>query len=272
MTTSTNTFRSIPAHAGEPRTRRGPSRVRRVYPRARGGAATQHTFVPGNMGLSPRTRGSHFLRVTQDRVHGSIPAHAGEPSRTGPTVPPTRVYPRARGGAKAHVVSDVDSKGLSPRTRGSRRHAPHGLLDARSIPAHAGEPHRPAKCASFTTVYPRARGGAFGAAGDLIPGSGLSPRTRGSRHFLCEFALATRSIPAHAGEPSPRTEQNPRLWVYPRARGGAEEIAPNYANAQGLSPRTRGSLLGGESFMPERGSIPAHAGEPKGALRHWPLR
>ena len=66
---------SIPAHAGDL------TEFARVYPRARGGAPSWR--------LSPRTRGSPRAsrqcarRVVADNTSysGSIPAHAGEPSR-----------------------------------------------------------------------------------------------------------------------------------------------------------------------------------------------
>ena len=51
-------------------------------------------------------------------------------------------------------------------------------------------------------VYPRARGGAGDERALKIRPRGLSPRTRGSR-FLADSAVSfSRSIPAHAGEPS----------------------------------------------------------------------
>ena len=72
---------SIPAHAGEPCTVRWWTRVTRVYPRPRGGAAKSDGHCPSLFGLSPPTRGSRIRRFRQRHLDGSIPAHAGEPVR-----------------------------------------------------------------------------------------------------------------------------------------------------------------------------------------------
>ena len=70
---------SIPAHAGEPRTRSRHSATAAVYPRPRGG--TTPTFANGvpHEGLSPPTRGNQPAVQRERHGDGSIPAHAGEP-------------------------------------------------------------------------------------------------------------------------------------------------------------------------------------------------
>ncbi len=122
------TKRSIPAHAGEPTSRpKKPSRSG-VYPRPRGGAWRHLCEAAVSGGLSPPTRGSHNPPVSSWIRLRSIPAHAGEPSRSASSLPPCSVYPRPRGGAQ---IADVAR-----------------ILKERSIPAHAGEPasmrHTPA--------------------------------------------------------------------------------------------------------------------------------
>ena len=52
---------SIPAHAGEPRTRRSRPGPRRVYPRACGGTAIWSFPVVNGQGLSPRMRGNPII-------------------------------------------------------------------------------------------------------------------------------------------------------------------------------------------------------------------
>ena len=73
---------SIPARAGEPilaGTGRGPTRV---YPRACGGTAGAGLGAGVAIGLSPRVRGNPYLiRDFGDKLR-SIPARAGEPSKT----------------------------------------------------------------------------------------------------------------------------------------------------------------------------------------------
>ena len=51
-------------------------------------------------------------------------------------------------------------------------------------------------------------------------------------------------------------------WVYPRPRGGARERQLGARDQGGLSPPTRGSLARIVPTQIDRGSIPAHAGEP----------
>ena len=91
---------------------------------------------------------------------------------------------------------------------------------------------------------------------------GLSPRTRGSPRPAGAGADHRRSIPANAGKPHP-VGRSPRAGrVYPRERGEALPTRPPAVPSQGLSPRTRGSLIGGIWSPRKCGSIPANAGKP----------
>ncbi len=253
---------SIPAHAGEPpQCQPGPSQ-RLVYPRARGGAV--YTMATGNekSGLSPRTRGSPVFRRLREIGDGSIPAHAGEPvtdvgGRTWPAV-----YPRARGGAAEFHRQYLIRNGLSPRTRGSRKGQPPEAAPDGSIPAHAGEPAHAHVQTDLEEVYPRARGGARVRPVISLSPVGLSPRTRGSPDSTGARLVLMGSIPAHAGEPHPRSVNYHVGAVYPRARGGASVSVKGPSVMMGLSPRTRGSLLEHVHHGSRDGSIPAHAGEP----------
>ena len=75
---------SIPAQAGEPTTPRPRSCPERVYPRAGGGTAIKSGDLNAFSGLSPRRRGNHAQRLPCGEIVGSIPAQAGEPSRSVP--------------------------------------------------------------------------------------------------------------------------------------------------------------------------------------------
>ena len=72
-------LRSIPAHAGEPFSSSIVSSSAAVYPRPRGGAPSWRCADLRRGGLSPPTRGSLGIEQCPERLHGSIPAHAGEP-------------------------------------------------------------------------------------------------------------------------------------------------------------------------------------------------
>ena len=92
------------------------------------------------MGLSPRVRGNHVIPHHFPADDGSIPARAGEPSRTRLDAWLTRVYPRACGGTTSTSACMSPAGGLSPRVRGNRRRRLQHAVRERSIPARAGEP------------------------------------------------------------------------------------------------------------------------------------
>ena len=77
---------------------------------------------------------------------------------------------------------------------------------------------------------------------------------------------ASRSIPAHAGEPSDVTLTDISAAVYPRTCGGTCDIHALPAAHFGLSPHMRGNRCGMDRSIPRAGSIPAHAGEPHSKL------
>ena len=131
---------SIPACAGEPRSRRGSPasgrvyprvcgepwpcsrrpRWSRVYPRVCGGAGRVKVLGPLPAGLSPRVRGSPKETRKEDGVIRSIPACAGEPHPVSGHRYRGSVYPRVCGGAADRMSAGFILRGLSPRVRGSR--------------------------------------------------------------------------------------------------------------------------------------------------------
>ena len=194
--------RSIPAHAGEPRAVRALAAPPMVYPRPRGGTrAGGEQLAAGGKGLSPPTRGNPGVSHPALHLRGSIPAHAGEPSKACSGTGDREVYPRPRGGTGWQDILASDSEGLSPPTRGN----PPGSIVCsgmgRSIPAHAGEPSGSAKSVDFGSVYPRPRGGTSPARARASSSAGLSPPTRGNLLMRVPSGRIAGSIPAHAGEP-----------------------------------------------------------------------
>ena len=133
---------SIPAHAGEPKAFSIADCPLWVYPRPRGGTNQGVDNAAIDEGLSPPTRGNHWLGGGELQPPGSIPAHAGEPFDLSINPRLARVYPRPRGGTAMTGGVPANARGLSPPTRGNLGGALLGILPARSIPAHAGEPSR----------------------------------------------------------------------------------------------------------------------------------
>ena len=111
-------------------------------------------------------------------------------------------------------------------------------------------------------VYPRPRGGTGQHQHNPVSRAGLSPPTRGNRRADGGGHVGRRSIPAHAGEPSPTRGGRMSPAVYPRPRGGTRRRGDGTTESSGLSPPTRGNLIvNGLTLILPR-SIPAHAGEP----------
>ncbi len=211
---------SIPAHAGEPRPAWHVREGRPVYPRACGGTTRAMARRTAGQGLSPRMRGNHFFGASQTVFPRSIPAHAGEPRKGCLLVALPRVYPRACGGTKAFSPLTTCISGLSPRMRGNRVLEGCRTQGKGSIPAHAGEPWKPAGNASGPTVYPRACGGTNLLRPGQSSATGLSPRMRGNHLIHAPVDQRVGSIPAHAGEPSNCRPVYNFVGVYPRACGG----------------------------------------------------
>ena len=172
---------------------------------------------------------------------GSIPAHAGEPAVAEKVVAVATVYPRPRGGTESPAALRCGGQGLSPPTRGNLTDNQRGRLDARSIPAHAGEPARVGGAGVPVAVYPRPRGGTSGIFREAAYLAGLSPPTRGNLRVYQAKGSNQRSIPAHAGEPGSAAASRRLEPVYPRPRGGTSRTTLSICSSHGLSPPTRGN-------------------------------
>ena len=158
-------------------------------------------------GLSPRLRGNRVGCLDWVMSLRSIPALAGEPSRSCWCCLTMEVYPRACGGTGLAFGVMMLAGGLSPRLRGNRTCAPPRPWGNRSIPALAGEPFPRCNLCSAQGVYPRACGGTIDRKQRKLLEQGLSPRLRGNPALDEEDLAAQRSIPALAGEPPQRLPQ-----------------------------------------------------------------
>ena len=111
-------------------------------------------------------------------------------------------------------------------------------------------------------VYPRPRGGTQALRDSVSLLGGLSPPTRGNPRGSRSKPSGTGSIPAHAGEPAYASRWARARTVYPRPRGGTAPAPSPRGKTRGLSPPTRGNHDDAPELAANRGSIPAHAGEP----------
>ena len=213
-------------------------------------------------GLSPRLRGNRIPAWRGLYADGSIPAPAGEPRAEVLLGPELGVYPRACGGTTGRSVARARVGGLSPRLRGNRPFIAVTSCWRWSIPAPAGEPHRPFLSRLSEGVYPRACGRT--TMNNLVRpmNNGLSPRLRGNRPVPRHAPRPHRSIPAPAGEPASRLKRFCEVSVYPRACGGTVGVHRPHPEVVGLSPRLRGNRPLASNASVKSRSIPAPAGEP----------
>ena len=112
---------SIPACAGEPRSRVRLMSSTGVYPRVCGGTGCSSPTASDARGLSPRVRGNRAPPPSLAVRSRSIPACAGEPRPARPAFLLAWVYPRVCGGTRRRAKRRATTGGLSPRVRGNRR-------------------------------------------------------------------------------------------------------------------------------------------------------
>ena len=115
-------------------------------------------------------------------------------------------------------------------------------------------------------VDPRGCGGAACGPNGEVPGSGRSPRVRGSRFPFPDCRRLVGSIPAGAGEPGRPSSRRWGTRVDPCGCGGALPGCGRTAPCEGRSPRVRGSQRSAPDRLRCGGSIPAGAGEPADQL------
>ena len=164
-------------------------------------------------------------------------------------------------------ADDISSRGLSPRVRGNLLFVVGIFIDARSIPACAGEPGTRLSEAARAKVYPRVCGGTHWPHLRCLYSSGLSPRVRGNPRLIHVIGDADRSIPACAGEPAGQLLLAHGSGVYPRVCGGTASRRGGELGSMGLSPRVRGNPMRVYSSTSWVRSIPACAGEPVRSVR-----
>ena len=239
----------------------------RVHPRSRGATPRVSRLALSGMGPSPLTRGNRSRCRQGTRRSGSIPAHAGQPTTAATPAQVDGVHPRSRGATDRVSPYWTVGMGPSPLTRGNLEAVGAQVVLEGSIPAHAGQPRPGRAAASIHRVHPRSRGATrlFMLIGPF--GRGPSPLTRGNQRARAGDGGRGRSIPAHAGQPSPSCVKKAASRVHPRSRGATAIISGMSSIQMGPSPLTRGNLVDSLGQAVPLGSIPAHAGQPRSDRR-----
>ena len=190
----------IPACAGETRWTCNPAPTFRAYPRMRGGNLWTGGQYAANYGLSPHARGKPTGFTYQARVHGPIPACAGETISCLFRVLRQRAYPRMRGGNSLISSACLMWSGLSPHARGKQALRIWLSGWRGPIPACAGETGRTCSRPNGRRAYPRMRGGNGPTKIKMMVSRGLSPHARGKLAAAWMAATSGGPIPACAGE------------------------------------------------------------------------
>jgi len=134
---------SIPACAGQSPPSSSTDSNRRVHPRVRGAVHGNGRLQRQRSGPSPRARGSLSRAEPAAVPARSIPACAGQSGSFLEGVRGAGVHPRVRGAVHEETITERESKGPSPRARGSRAPCAELGIGRGSIPACAGQSAAP---------------------------------------------------------------------------------------------------------------------------------
>ncbi len=151
-----------------------------VYPRWRGELFCALAFCWLSRGLSPLARGTLCRCQHCWRVIRFIPAGAGNTVPRIISLSSSTVYPRWRGEHSASLMPIIGLGGLSPLARGTQSDAIDALIDARFIPAGAGNTEGAEEYRIQNAVYPRWRGEHWCDSNCRTERRGLSPLARGT--------------------------------------------------------------------------------------------
>ena len=161
-------------------------------------------------------------------------------------------------------MSFVRWAGSSPRMRGKLVGHLSFLLDERIIPAHAGQTTCSEPTNGRRPDHPRACGANCGTLPIALAMSGSSPRMRGKLLLIEPEYLASRIIPAHAGQTVIVFCSVFFIADHPRACGANLITQFVRSSLLGSSPRMRGKPGRCQGRVCTGRIIPAHAGQTYG--------
>ena len=206
-----------------------------------------------------RGKPSQFDQETaQTRI---IPAHAGQTPPHCGTSCGSPDHPRACGANWGHRRPNPLKTGSSPRMRGKRRERQVSRPHQRIIPAHAGQTIISAQLMSVPPDHPRACGANWISFTPASSSTGSSPRMRGKPFAAAAPNIATRIIPAHAGQTSGCPGCACHETDHPRACGANAAVRRSFMISSGSSPRMRGKPVCKPCTYDNVRIIPAHAGQ-----------
>ena len=253
-------WRFIPAYTGNGFTESSDNRLNAVYPRVYGERCNGSTRSPGLSGLSPRIRGTGYLRIPEAINMRFIPAYTGNGKASKRNHGITPVYPRVYGERAPSQHEPHQATGLSPRIRGTAPPHPPSCTARRFIPAYTGNGSMCQNSRFKPPVYPRVYGERDDNYRQRIRARGLSPRIRGTAQQQVSHGILHRFIPAYTGNGERSLIDGYSNSVYPRVYGERRSQCQRHQMDGGLSPRIRGTATAGAPRWPWLRFIPAYTG------------
>ena len=233
---------TIPARAGKPLKRCGPTSRKTDHPRAGGG--------------------NHKRPISTIAGIGTIPARAGKPRWPGGSRRTLGDHPRAGGETPQHRHDAGLLEGPSPRGRGNLAACLGVAVRFGTIPARAGKPSNPSSWGCPSWDHPRAGGETTFASFTPPSTPGPSPRGRGNPRSCARWRGVHGTIPARAGKPPTAAAMRCRRRDHPRAGGETALVYSRPTNPSPPSPRGRGNRPNGDARNTTPPTIPARAGKP----------
>ena len=176
-------------------------------------------FYPITIGSSPHVRGTSHHGQSVFGKFRFIPARAGNIVIEKTSVKVRSVHPRTCGEHLMRRCGCVPIIGSSPHVRGTSNLFAPGVLDARFIPARAGNISPRHRAAGSRSVHPRTCGEHSFSPITPSPVFGSSPHVRGTYENIGLLLQVFRFIPARAGNIPSTIISSKNGAVHPRTCG-----------------------------------------------------
>ena len=177
----TQTYRLIPARAGNTTGGRKPRCYWAAHPRSRGEHPAPIARQALSLGSSPLARGTHVQAGAVASVVRLIPARAGNTSLFSQISVAAAAHPRSRGEHCEALRLSPSDIGSSPLARGTLVRGRVWRRHGRLIPARAGNTRRVCAWTARRSAHPRSRGEHLMRRLNFSSSSGSSPLARGTR-------------------------------------------------------------------------------------------
>ena len=250
----------IPAGAGNSSVRPVAGTPVWDHPRRRGELAGLSPYTATQTGSSPQARGTLLHRLVRTVPGGIIPAGAGNSSSLTARSTAAGDHPRRRGELARWWWCSRWLAGSSPQARGTHYSGSERESIPRIIPAGAGNSGITVPVRPMRRDHPRRRGELAtqpDTVGDTV---GSSPQARGTRRRLSLLARSSGIIPAGAGNSPGLCVRGSWVGDHPRRRGELGSELGCRGHPWGSSPQARGTRTMTSQPVPNRGIIPAGAG------------